>query len=104
MNAKLNKVNQEIERARAKIAELQALLPVLEKQRTQLENAEWIKALRSADVAPENFNAFVESFMVNMGGGIRTPEQPKPRPKAKEDTHTAPRPTIAEDKTHDDEV
>ena len=87
MNPKLKKVNQEIERTRAKIAELQALLPVLEKQRTELENAEWIKALRSADVAPENFTAFIEAFKANMGGGARTPQHPASWPETLEEQY-----------------
>ncbi len=85
MNHKLKKVNQEIERARAKIAELQSLLPTLEKQKTELENAEWIKALRSADVAPADFTAFIESYKANMSGGARTPVQPAPRPNTMEE-------------------
>ncbi len=97
MNPKLKKVNQEIERTRAKIAELQALLPVLEKQRTEFENAEWIKALRSADVAPENFTAFVESFKANMGGGARTPQHPAFQ-------QPAPRPDTLEEQYNEDEV
>ncbi len=86
MNHKLKKVNQEIERARAKIAELQSLLPTLEKQKTELENAEWIKALRTADVAPADFTAFIESYKANMSGSARTPVQPTPQPNTMEDT------------------
>ncbi len=66
MNTKLQKVNREIERAKGKIAELQALLPKLEATRTQLENAEVIKVFRSVEVAPAEFTAFIAAYRTNM--------------------------------------
>jgi prefoldin subunit 5 len=77
LNPKLQKVIREIERAREKIAELEASLPALEKQKTELENAEVIKAFRSADVAPADFSAFIEAYKASMGVGTgRHPEVP----------------------------
>ena len=67
MNPKLQKIINEIERTKAKIAELQAALPALEKQRTELENAEIIKAFRSADVTPADFTAFIASCRAQTG-------------------------------------
>jgi ABC-type multidrug transport system fused ATPase/permease subunit len=58
MNPKLQKTIREIERARARIAELPASLPTLEKEKEKLENLEVIKIFRSADVAPAEFTAF----------------------------------------------
>lgn len=69
MNQKLEKTIREIGRTKAKIAELQAALPVLEKQKTELENAEVVKVFRSANVPPEDFTAFIEAVKSNIGSG-----------------------------------
>lgn len=79
MNPKLQKTIREIERVKTKIAELQASLPVLEKQKTELENTEIIKAFRSADVAPSDFAAFIEAYKENMGNGAPLPTRPEPQ-------------------------
>lgn len=61
MTPKLQKITQELERAKAKIAELQAAIPELERQKTELENAEIIKAFRTAELTPADFAAFIEA-------------------------------------------
>jgi prefoldin subunit 5 len=86
MNPKLQKVNKEIERAKAKIAELQASLPALEKQKEELENTDWIKALRSADVAPADFTAFIEAYRTSRNAGARQSIQAAPKPNTLEET------------------
>ena len=75
MNTKLERTIREIERTKEKIAGLQALLPELEKQKTELENAEVIKAFRSADVAPADFTAFIEAYKTNGELRIKNTEQ-----------------------------
>ncbi len=75
MNPKLQKTIKEIERTKAKIAELQALLPRLEKQRTDLENAEIVKVFRSAHVAPDDFTAFIEQLKGARNSGAAIPAQ-----------------------------
>jgi hypothetical protein len=62
MNPKIQKAVREIERTKAKIAELQALLPELEKQKTDLENTEIVKLVRSANVAPEALGDYLRSI------------------------------------------
>ena len=62
MNPKIQKTVREIERARAKIAELQALLPELEKQKTDLENTEIVRLVRSACVAPGELGDYLRSI------------------------------------------
>ena len=62
MNSKIQKINDEIERTKAKIAELQALLPELERKRTDAENTEILRLVRSANIAPGEIAAFVESI------------------------------------------
>ncbi|MDR1137236.1 MAG: DUF4315 family protein [Synergistaceae bacterium] len=65
MNQRIQKSIDEIERAKAKIAELQALLPELERKRTELENTEIVRLARSASVAPGELAAFVEAIKTN---------------------------------------
>ena len=89
MNPKLQKVIRDIERTKAKVTELQALLPELERQKTEIENSEFIKALRSADVAPADLTAFIEAYKMNRDSGGAQP---------------APKHNILEDGTHENEV
>jgi prefoldin subunit 5 len=84
LNPKLQKVNRDIERARAKIAELETLIPELEKQKTDLENAEVVKAFRSANVAPADFTAFIEAYKANLRSGAVS-NQPLPQTNVTED-------------------
>jgi hypothetical protein len=61
MMPKLQRIVREIERANEKIAELQELLPELEKQKTELENTEIVRLVRSASVAPGELEAFLRT-------------------------------------------
>ena len=61
MNPKIKKAKDELERTKARIIELQALVPQLEKNITDMENADIIKAVR-ADVAPADLPAFIASI------------------------------------------
>ncbi len=79
MNPKLQKVNRDIERTKAKISELQAALPGLERQRSELENNEVIKAFRAADVAPADFTAFIDAYMKSLNGTEPPPASPSPQ-------------------------
>jgi hypothetical protein len=62
MNPKLQKIIRDIERTKTKIAELQALLPELEKQKTELENLEIVRAVRSVNIAPGDLAAFLRTL------------------------------------------
>lgn len=62
MNPKIKKVIDEIDRTKAKILELQILLPELERKRIDMENTEIIKLIRSADILPTEIPAFIESL------------------------------------------
>ena len=59
MNPKIEKITDEIERVKAKIAQLQELLPGLERKKTDLENTEIVRAVRSANVAPGDIASFI---------------------------------------------
>ena len=76
MNTKLQKTINEIERVRAKIAELQVLLPELEKQKTDLENFEIIKMVRNANIAPGDLSAFIDEYRA----GLTAPPSPTAEP------------------------
>lgn len=78
MNPKLTKVTRDIERTKEKITELQASVPVLEKQKTELENAELIKVFRSAKVAAEDFAAFIEACKAGIEDSTLLPVQSAP--------------------------
>ena len=62
MNPKIQKVISDIEKTNAKIRELQILLPQLEKQKIDLENAEVITLFRSSKVTPDDFADFVRMY------------------------------------------
>ena len=65
MNPKITKKTEEIERAKARIAELQALLPALEREKTSMENTEIVRIVRSANVTPGELSAFLASIKNN---------------------------------------
>jgi hypothetical protein len=58
-----------MKRTKEKIAELQALLPKLERQKTELENAEVIKVFRTADIALADIAAFIEAHKKSIAAG-----------------------------------
>lgn len=51
MNAKIQRVMNEIEKTKGKISEFQARLRDLEKQKTELENMEIVSAVRGMDIS-----------------------------------------------------
>jgi hypothetical protein len=78
MNPKINKITDEIERTKAKIAELQALLPELERRRVEMENAEIIRLVRSASVAPADLPAFLEALKTSGAPAAAITNTPAP--------------------------
>ena len=75
MNPKIKKTRDELERTKAKIAELQALVPQLERSITDMENTEIIRAVRSADIAPADLTAFLASLKPGSTNHEPTPTQ-----------------------------
>ena len=51
MNAKINRVNNDIEKSKGKIAAEQTRLRELEKQKTELENLEIVSAVRGTNIS-----------------------------------------------------
>lgn|GEM_PF-512021 len=63
LNPKINKVIGEIEKTKEKIAEQQTRLRELERQKTELENADIVAMVRGIDIPPAEFEAFARAFM-----------------------------------------
>jgi hypothetical protein len=80
MNQRVQKAIEDIERTKAKITELQALLPELERKKTDLENTEIVKLVRSANIAPGEIAAFIASIKTNNRQDSRTNNGQVPRP------------------------
>ena len=92
MNAKIEKVTREIEKTRARIADDQARLKELERQKTDLENTEIVVLFRSVDVEPAELAAFIEKYKKESAGNFtRTAHYPAaasytPVPEESEDS------------------
>ena len=61
MNVKIQKVVNEMDKTKAKIGELQAKLRELEKQKTDLENAEIVEAVRGMDISLADLAAMLKN-------------------------------------------
>lgn len=61
MNPRIEKIDKEIERTKTKIAEWQAKLRDLEKQKTELENTDFVAIARSYDLTPAQLAEFLKS-------------------------------------------
>ena len=61
MNPKIDKLTKEIEKTREKIAELQARLRDMERQKTEAENTDIVAIVRSLNLSPQELAAFVRS-------------------------------------------
>jgi len=69
MNAKIERINSEIDKNKGKISELQAKNRELEKQRTDLENAEIVDAVRGMDISLADLAAFMKKGNAPKGSG-----------------------------------
>ncbi len=68
MNPKIEKLAKDIEKTKAKIAEQQARLQDLEKQKTELENTDFVAIARSFHLTPQE----LAEFLKNAADGVRT--------------------------------
>ena len=78
MNPKIKKAKEELERTKAKIIELQALVPQQERNITDMENTEIVRLVRSANIPLDDLPEFIAL--------IKTPAAPVPA-----ETNTAER-------------
>ena len=68
MNPKIEKVEKEITKTKNKIAELQAKLRDLEKQKIELENTDYVAVARSFHLTPEELAEFLKTRQVSSTG------------------------------------
>lgn len=61
MNPKIEKLEKEIDKTKNKIAEMQARLRDLEKQKTELENTDYVAIARSFHLTPQQLAEFLKS-------------------------------------------
>lgn len=61
MNPKIEKLEKEIDRTKAKIAEMQAKLRKLEEQKTELENTDFVAVARSYHLTPQELAEFLKT-------------------------------------------
>ena len=61
MNPKIEKLAKDIEKVKAKIAEQQARLRDLEKQKTELENTDFVAVARSYHLTPQELAEFLKT-------------------------------------------
>ena len=73
MNPKIEKLAKDIEKTRAKIAEQQARLRELEKQKTELENTDFVAVARSYHLTPQELAEFLKTRQ------MASEQKPSPR-------------------------
>ena len=61
MNHKLEQLAKDLEKTKAKIAELQAKLRDWEKQKTELENTDFVAVARSYHLTPQELAEFLKT-------------------------------------------
>ena len=81
MNPKIEKVEKEITKTKNKIAEQQAKLRDLEKQKIELENTDYVAVARSFHLTPEELAEFLKTRQVPSTGK----ELPKGQEEGNED-------------------
>ena len=69
---KLDRIERDIEKTKAKIAELQKQLRELEAAKTEQENLQIVQLVRGLNMTPQEFAAFVR------GGALQAPPAPQP--------------------------
>ncbi len=67
MNAKIQRIINEIEKTKDKICEFQARLKELEKQKTELENMEIISAVRGMDISFADLATLLKNPQITSG-------------------------------------
>ena len=61
MNAKIERVDKDIQKTKDKLSEFQTRLRELEKQKTELENMEIVEAVRGMDISLADLAAMIKA-------------------------------------------
>ena len=75
MNPKIEKLEKESDRTKAKIAEMQTKLRKLEEQKTELENTDYVAVARSFHLTPQQLADFLKSQQAPPSGEVLPQEQ-----------------------------
>jgi len=70
MNQRLQKITYEIEKLRKKLNNYQNRLRDLERQKTELENADIVALVRGVDIPPDELMAFIKAFKDQSGDSV----------------------------------
>ncbi len=70
MNPRIIRTDEEIRRLRGKIADYQVRLKDLERQKTELENADIVAMVRGIDIPPGDIEAFIRKFKEQQGCAV----------------------------------
>jgi hypothetical protein len=62
VNQKIIKTREELERTKAKITELQALIPEFERKIRDMEDTEIVRLIRSANIAPVDLPEIIKAI------------------------------------------
>ena len=81
MNKKIEKVCAEIDKTKAKISEYNSRLRELERQKTELENTDYVAVARSFKLTPQQLADFLKSQQAAPSETVL--------PQEKEDVHEA---------------
>ena len=70
MNAKIERIDKDIDKTKDKISEFQARLRELEKQKTELENTEIVEAVRGMDIPLKDLPAILKALREQNGAPL----------------------------------
>jgi len=96
MNAKIERVNKDIEKSKGKIAAEQGRLRDLEKQKTELENLDIVSTVRGMNISFTDLAALLQQANANSPGTFTTSGQLGPKSTAAD--YAAPTTENDEDK------
>jgi len=89
-NEKLKKIDADIVKIEAKMADFAARLRELKRQKTEIENAGIIALVRDMDILPDELTAFIQAFKTQSDNGTILPmvlAEVEPQNENKEDAH-----------------
>lgn len=86
-NPKIERIDNEIKRTKAKIAELRSKLRTLERQKTDIEDDEVLSLVRDEKVSDAELTAFILS--IRRGDKEKTPANKEQNNERMEESHNA---------------
>ena len=89
---RLNRIEADIAKTKAKVTEFTARLRELEQQKTELENAGIVALVRDMAILPDELTAYIKAFKAQTSGGALLPTMPpsgieSPKTENEEDAH-----------------